>query len=902
VWLDGEVRERFDYSIVGTPCETVVGRQFRLYPDRLGERFPLDADFAKLALQGYAGYPLNDARGAPLGLIAVVSRRPLPPGGPIESIVKIFAVRASAELERQRAEQALRESEASYRAIFEASEDAIFIHDWNTGAILDANPKACAAYGWSLEEMRRLTIDEMSSGSPPYTGADALQWIEAAKRGENPRIEWHRRNRDGSLHWDEVSLKSAMIGGAPRIIASTREITARKRAEEALRASEEQYRAIFNASADALTLWDGSLRLIDANPAYLRMYRVGRGEVVGRTFDELLQANPAAFRTYRVTREEAGVHTVAELGAAEYAKMRRQLIRDALAGHASRLETEAIRTDGARFSVELRSIPVTYRGAPHVLGIGRDMTGEREHEEALRRSEARLRATVAAAFDCVVGMDIDGAIIEFNPAAERTFGYTREEVLGRRLAELIIPERLRAAHDAGMAHYREIGAGPFLGRRVETVAMRSDGSELPVELAIAAVAAGRDGDIFIGYLRDISDAKRAEAENARLEAQLRQSQKMEAIGHLTGGIAHDFNNILTSVMGYVVLAAERPQSARDEKLAEYLAHAERSCLRARDLIQQMLMFSRGKRGERRPVALPELVGDLAGMLRSTLPTTLVLETRLQDVPTLVVDPVQIEQVLLNLCINARDATGGSGRIDVALRRSLHPRSTCASCRQEFSGEFVEFSIGDDGAGIPPDVFERIFEPFYSTKEVGRGSGMGLAVVHGILHEHGGHVTVDSTVGAGTTFRALLPLGSATGAEPTPARRALEAGDAGTRLAGRVLLAEDEASVAGFMRELLQNWGLAVTVVPDAEEALRALQHDLAGFDLLITDQTMPGLTGLELARRVAALDPSLPVLLYTGYADGLDATRLDAHGIQALLYKPVEPVALRRQVEAALAR
>ena len=246
-------------------------------------------------------------------------------------------------------------------------------------------------------------------------------------------------------------------------------------------------------------------------------------------------------------------------------------------------------------------------------------------------------------------------------------------------------------------------------------------------------------------------------ERAQLEAQLRQAQKMEAIGHLTGGIAHDFNNILQGIMGNLALASERQAELKDAQLGKYLDRAQHSARRARELIAQMLTFSRGQRGKRSPVALPELVRDACKLLRSTLPSTIDLRLSLEDaLPPLDLDPVQVEQVVLNLCINARDAMRGTGAIRIGLRHHERIHAVCASCRQRVDGSYIELSVRDTGPGITPDVMERMFEPFFSTKDVGRGSGMGLSLAHGIVHEHGGHILVDSLPNERTKFRVLLP--------------------------------------------------------------------------------------------------------------------------------------------------
>lgn len=773
LWSDGRLSENFDYELSGTPCETVVGSGFRIYPERLEALFPADNDFARLRMHAYAGYPLSDAQGRALGLIAVVSRRALMAPQIVEAVMKIFAVRAAAELERDRMDRELRASEASYRAIFEASEDCIFVHDLDTGAFVDVNPKACAVYGYDHATMLRLRAGDLGSGEPPFGEADADRWLARARAGEVVRFEWRRRNADGSTYWDEVCLKRIRLAGIDRILAVTRDITARK-----------------------------------------------------------------------------------------------------------------------------------------------------EAAEAIARSENRLRATVEAALDCIITMDEAGAICGFNPAAESCFGYRSDAVLGRSLAATLIPKRFRDAHRAGIARYLRDGHGPFIGRRVEVVAQRADGSEFPAELAIA-VAQGTGGRLFVGYLRDITAQKRAEAERQRLEAQLRQAQKMEAIGHLAGGIAHDFNNILTSINGYLALASERQQALGDARLGRYLEQAGLAATRARDLIRQMLTFSRGQRGTPRPLALPSLVVELAQFLGPMLPATVdfrvggdtgdadiaglvpngVGGTRVVAAPAaadttatawVMADPVQLEQVLMNLCINARDALGGRGRIRIGVECPDEGAAVCASCRAtvEPSG-CVALVVADDGPGIAPAVLDRMFEPFFSTKEVGKGSGMGLATVHGIVHEHGGHILVDTAPGRGTIFRVLLPLLPPSGEAPGAASAAPAAVAAGAmRLRGRVLLVDDEEMVTAFLRELLEGWGLTVTTAADGVTALDAVMCDPLAFDLVVTDQTMPRMSGLELARELHEVCPVLPVLLISGYAQGIDEQRVRKAGVAALLHKPIEPVVL----------
>ncbi len=459
----------------------------------------------------------------------------------------------------------------------------------------------------------------------------------------------------------------------------------------------------------------------------------------------------------------------------------------------------------------------------------------------------------------------------------------------------------------------------FRGARVEGYAAfpltGSDGEALGV---IAVMSHGRlqHPERIEALLRLFSDRvvveiERAESEAARqsaeqerlaLEEQLRHAQRMETVGQLAGGIAHDFNNILTGLLGYVEMAKEHVESLEDVRLSRYLDRAHRSGLRARNLVQQMLTFSRGRRGQPRPVQIAQVTRDMMGLLESTLPSSIeVTRDIAEELPTIVLDPLHFEQVLLNLCINSRDAMEGVGKLTIAVsRRVCVDCVCCASCRLPLDGTFVELAITDTGPGIPPEVQRRMFEPFFSTKETGKGTGMGLAIVHGIVHEYGGHLIVNSEPGEGTTIRVLLPCDDEQQAS-TVARPAKPGSQADKPVfEGRVLCVDDNAEVGEFMQELLEGWGLAVTRYEDSEAALASFEADPAPYDFVLLDQTMPKVTGIELARALLALRPGLPVLLYTGYSDQINEESVRAAGVRALLKKPLDLANLRRQVAELL--
>jgi PAS domain S-box-containing protein len=603
----GRIVDNVEYALSGTPCANVVGQQFRFYPRDVSRRFPGDAMLVQADIEAYAAFPLSDSRGRSMGLIAVMHGQPLADDRLAESMLKIFAARAAAELERERA--------------------------------------------------------------------------------------------DAARH-----------------------------------ASEERYHTIFNASVDGLALCTPDGRIMEANPAFCRLHGYSRAE--------LLAAESFQF-----------VHPDSQLRCWAF-------FEAASAGHSLTSEAKAQRKDGTIFDAEVHGVPVHYGNAPHLLLI----------------------------------------------------------------------------------------------------------------------------------MRDISERKHAEIEHARLESQLRQAQKMEAIGHLTGGVAHDFNNILTAIMGYVAMAQERVAGRGDEKLDKYLDRALRSGRQARDLIQQMLTFSRGQRGEPRALRLPSLVKESVKLMRSTLPSSIEFDTALDTaLPAVLLDPVQLEQVLMNLCINARDAMQGVGQLYIALQHTTHRDGVCTACHQPVQGGFVELVVRDTGPGIAPDVMERMFEPFFTTKDVGKGSGMGLSTVHGIVHEHGGHIVVETGPGAGATFRVLFrPMAHAAGDSVTEENEVAGGAPGTRRLTGRVLVVDDEPAVGEFMGELLESWGLKVAVARNGAEAEALFAQEPQRFDLVVTDQTMPRMTGIELARRLLARRPGTPVVLYTGYTERLTEEETRRAGIRALVTKPVD--------------
>lgn len=389
-------------------------------------------------------------------------------------------------------------------------------------------------------------------------------------------------------------------------------------------------------------------------------------------------------------------------------------------------------------------------------------------------------------------------------------------------------------------------------------------------------------------MRNLIDHKQVEEERENIELQLRQAQKMEAIGRFTGGIAHDFNNILAGMMGFTELAQEKYADDKHSNLTRYLSNIHQNGQRAQQLIEKMLAFCRKTGGEGELISFPGEIRNVIEMLRPILPTSIELNTHIEE-NTLAfkVSPVLLHQVIMNLCVNARDAIEGTGSIDIYVRNINDINVQCISCYKKVTGNFVELRISDTGKGIGITEQSKIFDPYFTTKEIGDGAGMGLSVVHGVMHECEGHILLESEPGKGSTFVLLFPMINVKDIE-------VEVDDSINIIeplmcfGKHVMVVDDEENIAEYLCELLISKGCQVTVKTNSEEALASFRESPHEFDLIITDQTMPKLTGVELVQEMLEMRPELPIILCTGYSEKVDEKKAKELGIKGFLFKPID--------------
>ena len=388
-----------------------------------------------------------------------------------------------------------------------------------------------------------------------------------------------------------------------------------------------------------------------------------------------------------------------------------------------------------------------------------------------------------------------------------------------------------------------------------------------------------DEPCMLATVRDRSRERRAELQQQELQFQLQQAGKMEALGQLAGGIAHDFNNILASIIGYTELVMTSRHRLDDTRVDGYLKEVVTAGHRARDLISQMLTFTRAARGETRAVDIGDAIEDVSRMLRAAIPSTIRIETLIEpNLRTVRLDPMQFQQVIMNLMINARDAITGTGRITLRLA-TADGSPPCQVCGERLTGKHVTVSVEDTGHGIKPEDLQRIFEMYYTTREPGKGTGIGLWLVDGMVHGAGGHLSVDSRSGQGTRFSIHLPFEPETRVTAAPTTPS-------TTLSGRIVVVDDEVSVSSFLGEILRHSGYETVVFNESPKALDYLVQHLDDVAVLLTDQAMPMLSGLDLAQFVKGRRPDLPVVLITGFSQAHDERKRTEVGVDHYLIKP----------------
>ncbi|MEW6376940.1 MAG: PAS domain S-box protein [Thermodesulfobacteriota bacterium] len=768
--------------------------------------------------------------------------------------------------EREHTEKALGESEKRYRTLFEGSRDAIYITT-REGKVIDFNQSFLDLFGYSKEEMRGLNAQDTYVHSEDRSRFQ--QEIEQNGFVRDFELKLRKKDRteiDCLLTSSVQRTHDGNILGYQGII---RDITERKRAEESLRESEERFRSLFENAMIGIYRTTPDGQILIANPALIKM--------LGYTsFEELAQLN------------------VVQKGYAEgYSRTQftELMERD---GYVLGLESGWKRKDGAVLFVResARAFRDVQGNILYYEGTVEDNTERKHAEQALRESEERYRNILDAIEDGYFEADIAGNFTFFNNSLQKIFGYSKEELIGVNNRQYMDKEMAKKVYQ----RFNRVYTTGEPAKAFEYEIIRKDFTKRILEGSISLIRNAKGERIgFRVIARDITERKRAEEEMRSLQEQLRQSQKMEAIGRLAGGIAHDFNNLLTIIKGYSQLSL-LDLKERDP-LKGNIQEIQKASQRATDLTRQLLAFSRRQMMEMKVLNLNVLLKDLDKMLRRVIGEDIELVNSLaDDLGQVKTDPGQIEQVIMNLAVNARDAMPKGGKLTIETANVELDEAYARAHIGVTPGRYVMLSMSDTGVGMTPDVRERIFEPFFTTKEKGEGTGLGLSMVYGIVKQSGGSIWVYSEPVQGTTFKIYLPRVDEL-PEEIGKKEIKEEIPWGNET---VLVVEDDEAVRKLAVKVLEKQGYNVLEASNGTDALEICEKQKGSIHMILTDVVMPEMNGRQLVERFRQVYPYFKVLYMSGYTDNT----IVHHGVLEkgvnYIQKPFTPEALARKVREVL--
>ena len=633
-------------------------------------------------------------------------------------------------------------------------------------------------------------------------------------------------------------------------IETFEDLTEIKRTEKRLGDSEKRYRTLFEESPAVMLIIDPVSTMI-------------------------LGANEAAYRYYGYHGEELTNKSMTEIVALPGEQVM-QMLRDATHGpHYVQLQHRL--ANGEIRDVELSRGPINIDGKTFLFSIIHDITARKEAEAAIREGEVKLQAITSTATDAIILIDDGGKVVYWNIAAENMFGYDRNEMLGRNL-DIIIPPQYKEAHKKAFSRFAKIG------KIYQVSALRKDGSEFPIELSISGLLLKGKWH-SAGVVRDITGRR-------NMETQLRQAQKMEAIGTLAGGVAHDFNNILTAIIGFASLLTMK--MAKSDPFLHDVNHILAAADRAVTLTQSLLAFSRKTPIETKPINLNDIIIRIEKLLVKLLREDIEFTTTLAaEELTIMADSAQIEQVLINLITNAGDAMPKGGQLRISTDVVELDREFTKVHGYGTPGRYATLTCSDNGSGMDKETVQRIFEPFFTTKEVGKGTGLGLAIVYGIIKQHNGYINCYSEPGKGTTFRIYLPLtlrlpeGEVNVVETQP--------KGGTET---ILIAEDDTAARYLTKQVLETYGYQVIEAIDGEDAITKFIENKDEIHLVILDVIMPKMNGKEACEKILQLKSDMKCLFTSGYT-----AEIIEEGEKKLLNflpKPVIPAMLLKKIREIL--
>jgi PAS domain S-box-containing protein len=772
--------------------------------------------------------------------------------------------------DRRRAEEALRESEDLFRLAFQTGPDPVSISSLKDGLYVDVNDGFTSMTGYSRDEAVGKSSTELGIWVDLEDRRRLVRTLQ--EYGHVQNLETKFQLRDGAVKTGLLSARVFMLKGEPHLLAIVRDIEEWKKTQEALRESEEKYRNLFQNAPIGIFQSIVEGRFLNVNPAFAQMYGYESPEDVINSVKDVASQLFCAPDTRTQIVEMAMKH-------------------DRLLS----FENQYRRKDGSVFIGNLHMQVVRNKdgSVSHLEGFVEDITERKKAEEALRESEERYRAIFNNAAVGINLTDRQGRFIEVNSKSASIYGYTQEELRGLTFYDITHPDDVETSRQDLLP----LQQGQKDSYRSEKRYVRKDGRVIWAEISVSVLrdAAGKYG-ATLAVVVDITERKKSEQERESLQKQLLQAQKMEAIGTLAGGIAHDFNNLLQIILGYAeLLLVKKEPDDPDRKRLEVIHHAARD---GADLVARILTFSRKGESKARPMDLNDEIRRVEKLLRRTLPRMIQIDLLLADDLRIIdADPAQIEQVILNLGVNAQHALPEGGRLTIETSNvSLIDESVIARLGAK-PGKYVLLTVSDTGLGMPPEVLDRIFEPFFTTKVNGEGTGLGLAMVHGIVAQHGGYVSCYSEPGMGTSFKMYFPVSSAELRSDLAFKGEMPALGSET-----VLLVDDDDRVREMARQVIEMGGYKVLVARSGEEALVKYRERKGQISLVILDLIMPGMGGKVCLEELLRLDPDARVIVTSGYSSDALTHHKKGSGARGFVVKPYDAKGILEAIRKVLDR
>jgi len=763
--------------------------------------------------------------------------------------------------------EALQASEKKFRSLVEQVPEMVFLHDLD-GNIIDVNFAAVRNTGYSPEELINMSVFDIVQDA--LNPDDMKHYWQSLQTGDNPIIfEARYRKKDGSIYSAEVSVSKVVLQDGDYILELARDITERLRTEKALKESERKWRNILVNTPQLGISLDPEGRITFANNHFRQLTGWSEEELLGRDWFELCV--PPEIKEEIRTVFCSVMKGEGTLDLTTY-------------------ENEILTRGGERRNLAWSNVLTrdAHGGIVDVTCLGVDLTERKRSEAALRKSEDRL-ATILdkSPIPTAVG-GFDGSILSFNKALEKMIGYNKDEVEDIKdwAFKLYPDEKYREFVQKNINQALEGKKQDF----TEFTICCKNGSNKIVSFNTSFFSDG-----LIIQMVDVTESRKAEQERIKLEAQLRQSQKMEAVGTLAGGIAHDFNNILGIIVGNAELAMfDLPEWS---PARESLKEIREASLRARDLVNQILLFARQKEHKISNIHLGPIAKECLKMLRASIPTTVEIRQHIDEsTPPVSADPSQVQQIIMNLCTNAGQAMESEGGILDFIMDSVELDEPLDSITGKMTqGSYVRMKVRDSGPGISPGDIEHVFDPFFTTKGIGEGTGLGLAVVHGIVQDRDGGIIVESEEGTGTSFIIYLPA-----SEKIPVEEKKLTAPVLPRGSERVLFVDDEPMIMKLGRRMLERQGYEVETRASGTDALECFRQNPDRFDLVVTDMSMPGLRGDKLAEEIRKIRPDIPVILCTGFSKQISEEKAKDLGIRAFVMKPLTAHELASTVRRVL--